>query len=338
MGLSSISVMRTDSGPGGEPGIEVHGLRKRFGTTTALDNVDLVVETGQVLALLGPNGAGKTTLVRILATLLSADAGTARVAGFDVVGQAGRVRAAIGLTGQFAAIDDLLSGRENLEMVGELSHLPHREALRRARELLEQFELVDAGDRQTRTYSGGMRRRLDLAACLIARPPVVVLDEPTTGLDPASRFGLWQVIDNLAGAGTTVLLTTQYLEEADRLARRIAVIDRGRIVAEGSPDELKRQLGGEVVELAADDDRTLDAAATALEPLSAGQLHVDRQSRRATIPAPDGPSTLMAALCRLDAAGVRVDDIGLRRPSLDDVFLHLTRRDSALAEPAGGTR
>jgi ABC-2 type transport system ATP-binding protein len=237
MGWSSISVMRTDPAPGGEPAIEVHGLRKRFGTTIALDNVDLVVETGQVLALLGPNGAGKTTLVRILATLLSADAGTARVAGFDVVGQAGRVRAAIGLTGQFAAIDDLLSGPENLEMVGELSHLPHREALRRARELLEQFELVEAGDRQTRTYSGGMRRRLDLAACLIARPPVVVLDEPTTGLDPASRLGLWQVIDNLAGAGTTVLLTTQYLEEADRLARRIAVIDRGRIVADGSPDE-----------------------------------------------------------------------------------------------------
>jgi ABC-2 type transport system ATP-binding protein len=303
-----------------------------------LDGVDLTVPAGQVFALLGPNGAGKTTLVRILSTLLAPDAGTARVAGFDVVAQGDRVRAAIGLTGQFAAIDDLLSGRENLEMVGELFHLPRHEARRRAGDLLDRFDLSEAGDRLARTYSGGMRRRLDLGACLIARPPVVVLDEPTTGLDPASRLGLWQTIEELADAGTSVLLTTQYLEEADRLARRIAVIDRGKVVAEGSPTELKRQLGGEVVEVVADDDQLLTAAATALEPLGNGQLHLDRQNHRATIPAPDGQDTLIQALRYLQDAGVRLDDIGLRRPSLDDVFLHLTdHHDEPVPETIGGS-
>jgi ABC-2 type transport system ATP-binding protein len=263
----------------------------------------------------------------------------ARVAGFDVVSQADRVRAAISLTGQFAAIDDLLSGRENLEMVGELCRLPRREASRRAGELLERFDLAEVSGRQARTYSGGMRRRLDLAACLIAGPPVVVLDEPSTGLDPASRLGLWQVIEELAQAGTSVLLTTQYLEEADRLARRIAVIDRGKVVAEGTPTELKRQLGGEVVEVVAEDDDILSAAASALEGLGKGQLHVDRQNHRATVPAPNGPTILMAALQRLQEAGVRVDDIGLRRPSLDDVFLHLTAHDrQPVPELAGGAR
>jgi ABC-2 type transport system ATP-binding protein len=319
--------------------IEVHGVEKRYGTTAALDGVDLTVPSGQVFALLGPNGAGKTTLVRILSTLLAPDAGTARVAGFDVVRQGDRVRAAIGLTGQFAAIDDLLSGRENLEMAGELFHLPRNEARRRAGDLLDRFDLSEAGDRLAKTYSGGMRRRLDLGACLIARPPVVVLDEPTTGLDPASRLGLWQVIEELAEAGTSVLLTTQYLEEADRLARRIAVIDRGKVVAEGSPTELKRQLGGEVVEVVADDDQLLDAAVSALEPLGNGQLHVDRQNHRATVPAPDGQDTLIEALRHLQDAGVRLDDIGLRRPSLDDVFLHLTdHHDEPVPEPIGRSR
>jgi ABC-2 type transport system ATP-binding protein len=224
-------------------------------------------------------------------------------------------------------------------MVGELSHLTRRDAVGRAATLLESFDLVEAADRQARTYSGGMRRRLDLAACLIARPPVVVLDEPTTGLDPASRLGLWRVIEDLAAAGTTVLLTTQYLEEADRLAHRIAVIDRGRVIAEGSSDDLKRQLGGEVVELAAGDQHTLDAATAAIEAVSPGQVRVDHQNRRATIPAPGGPDTLMTVLRHLDDAGIRVADIGLRRPSLDDVFLHLTARDgSPVPEPAGGTR
>lgn len=205
--------------------------------------------------------------------------------------------------------------------------------------MLESFDLVEAADRQARTYSGGMRRRLDLAACLIARPPVVVLDEPTTGLDPASRLGLWQVIEDLAAAGTTVLLTTQYLEEADRLARRIAVIDRGRVIAEGSSDDLKRQLGGEVVELTAEDQHTLDAATAAIEAVSPGQVRVDHQNRRATIPAPNGPDTLMTVLRHLDDAGIRVADIGLRRPSLDDVFLHLTAHDGTyVPEPAAGAR
>jgi len=304
--------------------IEVHGLRKSFGTTVALDGVDLMVDAGQVFALLGPNGAGKTTLVRILATLLSPDGGTARLAGHDVVRQAAQVRTDIGLTGQFAAIDDLLSGRENLEMVAELSRLPRAEAVRRASVLLERFDLVDAAGRQARTYSGGMRRRLDLAASLIAEPPVVVLDEPTTGLDPAARLGLWGVIEDLARSGTTVLLTTQYLEEADRLAARIAVIDRGRIIAEGTADELKRQLGGVVVELRTVDDRGLGVAVAAIEGLAPGEVRVDPENRRATLPAPEGSKTLMAVLRHLDQAGATVEDIGLHRPSLDDVFLHLT--------------
>jgi ABC-2 type transport system ATP-binding protein len=320
------------------PAIEVSALRKSFGATVALDGVDLAAEAGQVLALLGPNGAGKTTLVRILATLLSADAGTARVAGYDVASQAGRVRALVGVTGQFAAVDDLLTGQENLEMVAELCHFGRREANRRARELLERFDLGDAAGRRAGTYSGGMRRRLDLAASLIARPAVVFLDEPTTGLDPVSRLTLWDTVKDLADAGATVLLTTQYLEEADRLASRIAVIDRGRIIADGSASELKSRLGGEVVELEAGEPAVLDSALTALGDLAAGQARVDRQANRLAFPAPAGPATLMAALRRLDDARVVVNDIGIRRPSLDDVFLSLTSHHPVgLADPATAT-
>jgi ABC-2 type transport system ATP-binding protein len=318
--------------------IEVSALRKSFGATVALDGVDLVAEAGQVLALLGPNGAGKTTLVRILATLLSADAGTARVAGYDVASQAGRVRAMVGVTGQFAAVDDLLTGQENLEMVAELCHFGRGEANRRARDLLERFELVDAASRRAGTYSGGMRRRLDLAASLIARPAVVFLDEPTTGLDPVSRLALWDAVKDLANAGTTVLLTTQYLEEADRLASRIAVIDRGRIIADGSASELKSRLAGDVVELEAGESAVLDSALAALGDLAASQARVDRQANRLAFPAPAGPATLMAALRRLDEARVVVDDIGLRRPSLDEVFLSLTSHHPAgVADPATAT-
>jgi ABC-2 type transport system ATP-binding protein len=320
------------------PAIEASALRKSFGATVALDGVDLAAEAGQVLALLGPNGAGKTTLVRILATLLSADAGTARVAGYDVASQAGRVRALIGVTGQFAAVDDLLTGQENLEMVAELCHFGRREANRRARELLERFELVDAAGRRAGTYSGGMRRRLDLAASLIAQPAVVFLDEPTTGLDPVSRLALWDAVKDLAGAGATVLLTTQNLEEADRLASRIAVIDRGRIIAGGSASELKSRLGGDVVELEAGEPAVLDSALAALGDLAAGQARVDRQANRLAFPAPAGPATLTAALRRLDEARVVVDDIGIRRPSLDDVFLSLTGHHPAgIAAPATAT-
>jgi ABC-2 type transport system ATP-binding protein len=320
------------------PAIEARALRKSFGATVALDGVDLAAEAGQVLALLGPNGAGKTTLVRILATLLSADAGTARIAGYDVARQPGRVRSLVGVTGQFAAVDDLLTGQENLEMVAELCHLGRREASRRARELLERFDLVTDAGRRASTYSGGMRRRLDLAASLIARPAVVFLDEPTTGLDPVSRLTLWEAVKDLADAGTTVLLTTQYLEEADRLASRVAVIDRGRIIAHGSAPELKGRLGGDVVELQASEPAALEAAIAALGDLAAGQAHADRQANRLAFPAPAGPATLMAALRRLDEARVAVDDIGIRRPSLDDVFLSLTgHRPAGIADPAAAT-
>jgi ABC-2 type transport system ATP-binding protein len=304
------------------PAIEAHGVTKSFGTTKALDGVDLVADAGRVLALLGPNGAGKTTLVRILTTLLAADSGWAKVAGLDVVKDAVELRRLIGVTGQFAAIDLLLTGRENLEMVGELSQISHPEARRRADELLEQFDLVDAADRQAKTYSGGMRRRLDLAASLIANPPVLVLDEPTTGLDPRTRTDVWAAVDRLVEGGTTVLLTTQYLEEADRLAHHIVVIDQGHVVAEGTADELKDRLGGDVVDVQLSRPDEIDTAFAALELRDAGAI--DRERQRLTLPAPDGVATLRVALDRLDGVGVGVDDIGLRRPSLDDVFLALT--------------
>jgi ABC-2 type transport system ATP-binding protein len=331
----------TGEGASGRVGVtvEIAGLAKSFGETRALDGVSLAAAPGWVLALLGPNGAGKTTLVRIIATLLRPDAGSARVGGLDVVRDAAAVRPLIGLTGQFAAIDDLLTGRENLEMVGRLCQLGRAEARRRAADLLGRFALAEAADRLARTYSGGMRRRLDLAASLIAAPPVLVLDEPTTGLDPRTRLDLWAAIADLAAGGTTVLLTTQYLEEADRLAHRVVVLDRGRVVAEGSPAELKGRLGGNVVEMHVSAPGGFGAALTAVSPLGDGAPAADPDRGRITIPAPDGAATLRTVLDRLDADRIGVDDIGLRQPSLDEVFLALTGHgaDGERGEPAAAS-
>jgi ABC-2 type transport system ATP-binding protein len=304
------------------PAIEVRGLVKRFGEVCALDGVDLTARQGQVLGLLGPNGAGKTTLVRVLATLLKPDAGTARVLGLDVQREAATLRERIGLAGQYAAVDENLTGLENLTMVGRLYGASRSSAKARGRELLERFDLVEAAGRPTKTYSGGMRRRLDLAAALVAKPPVLFLDEPTTGLDPRSRLGLWGVIEGLVAEGTTVLLTTQYLDEADRLADTIAVIDHGRLIAEGTSDQLKDRLGGERLEIRLDDPADLDVAVGALAPMSdeaptteAGLVRVGVRERRGAI---------VEAVRRLSEAGVGVDDLTLRRPTLDDVFLALT--------------
>jgi len=261
------------------PAILVEGLEKRFGTNYALRGLDLAVEEGTVLGLLGPNGAGKTTAVRILATLLAPDAGRAEVAGLDVVAQADALRSRIGLTGQYAAVDEYLTGRENLEMVGRLYHLPKRRARQRAEELLARFDLVDAAARIVKTYSGGMRRRLDLAASLILAPPVLFLDEPTTGLDPRSRMAMWDVIGELVAGGTTLLLTTQYMEEADQLAHRIAVIDHGRVIAEGTADELKARIGGERLAITVARGSDLDAARRALTPYGAGEMYIDAARR-----------------------------------------------------------
>ena len=304
--------------------IETQAVRKSFGATVALDGVNLGADAGRVLALLGPNGAGKTTLVRILSTLIEPDAGWARVAGFDTVRDASALRSVIGLTGQFSAVDEFLTGRETLEMLGELYHLRPRETRWRAGQLLEEFGLAEAADRQAKTYSGGMRRRLDLAASLIGRPPVLILDEPTTGLDPKARIELWASIDELVSAGTTVLLTTQYLEEADRLAHRIMVIDQGHVVAEGTANELKDQLGGDVIELRVAHPYESERAMRAVSPLASGSPILDGERQRITLPAPDGAATLRVALGYLEEAAITVEDIGLRRPSLDEVFLALT--------------
>jgi len=304
--------------------IEARGIEKSFGATRALDGVEFAAEAGRVLALLGPNGAGKTTLVRILTTLLQPDAGWARVAGLDVVRDATAVRSVIGLSGQFAAIDDLLTGRENLQMVGELYHLTRRDAYDRAKGLLEQFGLDEAADRLAKTYSGGMRRRLDLAASLIARPPVLILDEPTTGLDPRTRIDMWNAIDELAAEGATVLLTTQYLEDAERLAHYLVVIDRGRVIAEGTTDQLKDMLGGDLIELRVPEGTLIDDVVRAVESTGDGSMVLDRDRKRITLPATEGSFTLRAVLQCLDDAGLVVHDIGIRRPSLDDVFLSLT--------------
>src|SRR6267142_1143743 len=279
---------------GGGPMIEVEGIRKSFGTTDALAGVDLTAEAGRVLALLGPNGAGKTTLVRILTTLLAPDAGRARVGGYDTVRDAATVRSVIGLTGQYAAVDELLSGRENLEMIGEFYHLGRGESRRRAAASLEEFGLAEAADRPASTYSGGMRRRLDLAASLIGRPPVLILDEPTTGLDPRTRIDLWVTIEKLVAEGTTLLLTTQYLEEADRLAHRIVIIDRGNIIAGGTADQLKAERGGDVIELRVGHRGDVDKASAALHTLADGGLLVDHARKRITLPAPDGAVSLAA--------------------------------------------
>ena len=304
--------------------IRASGLVKRFGAVTALDGLDLAVAEGTVLALLGPNGAGKTTAVRILTTLLRPDEGTAEVAGVDLLREPESVRRRIGLSGQYAAVDEYLTGFENLEMVGRLYRLGKSHSRRRAAELLERFSLADAGDRPVKTYSGGMRRRLDLAGALVAEPPVLFLDEPTTGLDPRSRNELWDVIRGLVRGGTTLLLTTQYLEEADRLADDILVIDHGRAIAQGTADQLKAQVGGERIELVVETPADLSRAQPVLDRLGAGDLQTEAQARRITAPVTGGAEALEFALHRLRAAGVAIVEIGLRRPTLDDVFLALT--------------
>ncbi|MBW3618921.1 MAG: ATP-binding cassette domain-containing protein [Actinobacteria bacterium] len=304
--------------------IRARGLVKRYGDVTALDGLDLTVPKGTVLGLLGPNGAGKTTAVRILTTLLVPDAGTAEVAGIDVGADPVGVRERIGLSGQYAAVDEHLTGFENLDMIGRLYRLGRDVSRGRARELLERFDLAEAADRPVKTYSGGMRRRLDLAGALVAKPEVLFLDEPTTGLDPRSRTELWEVIRELVQAGTTVLLTTQYLEEADRLADEIVVIDRGRAIAQGTADELKVEVGGERIELVVERDDEVPVAREVLSELAAGDVQVDDHTRTLTAPASGGAKTLIETLRRLDARGVSVLDVGLRRPTLDDVFLSLT--------------
>ena len=313
------------------PAILAEGLYKAYGKTHALDGIDLVAEEGTVLGVLGPNGAGKTTTVRILTTLTRPDRGRAEVAGLDVVKRAQTVRERIGLTGQYAAVDELLTGYENLKMFGQLSRLSGAVAKRRAQELLARFDLIQAASRAVKTYSGGMRRRLDLAASLIMSPPILFLDEPTTGLDPRGRLALWGVIRELAAQGMTVLLTTQYLEEADHLAQQIVVIDHGRVIAQGTADELKAQIGGERLELTLAPHSDLGAAVQALRPYRSGDIQIDRERRHLALPVTDGAQRLAAIVRDLDGAQITLSDLALRRPTLDDVFLSLTGH--AVSEP-----
>ncbi len=304
--------------------IDATGVTKRYQDVVALDNLDLQVPQGTVLGLLGPNGAGKTTAVRVLTTLLEPDSGSVRVAGIDVRADPGSVRKVIGLSGQNAAVDEHLTGYENLDMIGRLYHLGRRESQERARELLDRFDMTDAGDRPLKTYSGGMRRRVDLAGALVASPKVLFLDEPTTGLDPRSRTSMWDVIRELVENGTTVLLTTQYLEEADQLADSIVVIDGGRVIARGTADQLKSQVGGERVELVIAAPSDVRLAREVLGRIAVGDIIFDEHSHRLTAPVSSGAESLMSALRELDTAGVRLLDAALRRPTLDDVFLTLT--------------
>lgn len=314
--------------------IEVQRVEKRFGAVKALAGVDLVAERGTVVGLLGPNGAGKTTLVRILATLLRPDAGRATVAGYDVVADAADVRSSIGLAGQYAAVDELLTGRENLELIGLWSHLDKPTYRRRAADALERFGLAEAGNRPVKTYSGGMRRRLDIAASLIAQPPVVFLDEPTTGLDPRTRNDLWTFIEERVAAGTTVLLTTQYMEEAERLAHRIVVIDTGKVIAEGTAAQLKERIGGATIEARVTRRADLGRAASLLAQVGAGPPYTDADQQLVRVPAPGGTGALLKAGQLLEEERVPLDDLAIRRPSLDEVFLSLT---AGAAPAADGT-
>jgi daunorubicin resistance ABC transporter ATP-binding subunit len=315
-----------------DPIITVEGVERSFGSTRALAGVDLAVERGTVLGLLGRNGAGKTTLVRILATLLVPDAGRVRVAGADVVRRAQVVRSLIGFAGQSSAVDETLTGRENLQLVGRLYGLRRSQARTRADETLERLSLTEAADRLVRTYSGGMRRRLDLGASLVGHPIVLLMDEPTTGLDPRTRVELWTFIEDLVRQGTTVLLTTQYLEEADRLADRIAVIERGRVIAAGTPDELKQHIGGDVLEVRATNSGDVERLVGLLDGLGSGAPVADLRGQRVTLPTSERVQTLLAVARRIEECGIAVDDLGVRRPSLDDVFLNLTRQ--VATEPA----
>jgi len=331
---NSVGALRTDASAAmsrrSGTAIEAEGLvkvyRTRAGEVRALDGLDLVVPEGSVLGLLGPNGAGKTTTVRILATLLRPDAGRATVAGFDVVREADQLRSVIGLSGQYAAVDENLTGNENLWMFGRLYQMSSGEAKRRAETLLEQFSLTDAANRPVKTYSGGMRRRLDLASALIGQPRLLFLDEPTTGLDPRSRIAMWDVIRSLVREGTTLLLTTQYLEEADELADTIAVVDHGRIIAKGTADELKSQVGGERIEVVVHRRDEIARASDILVRICEGECSLDEHTRKLTVPAYGGAQRLVQVVRELDEAGIEIDDIGLRRPTLDDVFLSLTGR------------
>jgi ABC-2 type transport system ATP-binding protein len=305
----------------------VDGIKKHYGSVKALDGVSFEVPRGTVLGLLGPNGAGKTTAVRILTTLLQPDEGHAEVEGFDVVRQTDDIRKRIGLAGQSAAVDENLTGRENIELVGRLYHLSKVESKARARQLLERFDLVDAADRTVRTYSGGMRRRLDLGASLVGRPTVLFLDEPTTGLDPRSRIDLWQIIRELVAEGTTVLLTTQYLEEADELANSVVVIDHGKVIAEGTPDELKGRVGGDVIEVTVAEHDQIRPAALLVVQASGGQaneVHIEAEIGKVTVRVKQGASVLVDTVRLLDGAGIQIGDLALRKPTLDDVFLTLT--------------
>ncbi|MEU3280295.1 ATP-binding cassette domain-containing protein [Streptomyces antibioticus] len=313
--------------------IYAEGLVKTFGDVKALDGVDLDVPEGTVLGLLGPNGAGKTTTVRCLTTLLRPDRGRAQVAGLDVLKHPNEVRRSIGLSGQFAAVDEYLTGRENLQMVGQLYQMKAKAAKARAAELLAQFDLTDAADRTTKTYSGGMRRRLDLAAALVVSPPVMFMDEPTTGLDPRNRQLLWDVVKDLVSGGTTLLLTTQYLEEADHLAHDIAVVDHGKVIARGTSDQLKARTGGERVEVVVREREDIATAREVLAGFGKGETTVEEHTRKLTVPVTGGAKLLAEVIRELDVRGIEMDDIGLRRPTLDDVFLSLTGH---AAEPDDG--
>lgn len=310
--------------------ITAKNITKKYGKLEVLKGIDLNVEQGTVLALLGPNGAGKTTTVRILTTLIKHDGGTATVAGYDVSEDPDEVRASIGLTGQYAAVDEYLTGRENLQMMGHLYHLSTRDSKRRAEELLEQFDLVDAADRPAKTYSGGMRRRLDLAASLIATPPIIFLDEPTTGLDPRSRQGMWKVIRHLVASGATILLTTQYLEEADQLANRIAVIDGGKVIAEGTANELKDLVGKERIEFVF---KTKEQTAKAAKVVEGEALQVDEEKRTVSLANDGGVKNLNGLINQLTKAKLEPESLSLHKPTLDDVFLHLTGHAASDEEP-----